>query len=147
MNITESTYILGVWFFEHEGVGNIMMTVYKDSEDSDIWKGEIRARTYLDNRVFGSDDRKTFYAREWEPGTTKEQVIKSVKSLFSLYSKAYKPIVEDVVMIEGDGEKMIEELSKKDWAQMKKIDPNDEEDREFCREHGIDLPESEGKDE
>ena len=138
MELTVDTYIMGVWFLEHK-VGNIMMTVYKDNKDSDEWKGEIRVRAYVDNQVFGSQDKKDFYQRSWPKGYSAENVKKDVDTLMKLYTDAYPPDVKDYIEVNGDGEKMVELLAKASWANMKKLDPDNEEDRRWCEENGIDI--------
>ena len=59
MEISKDSYVLGIWFINQEDIGNILMTVVKDNEKATKWYGEIRVRTYLDNKNFGSKDRKT----------------------------------------------------------------------------------------
>ena len=50
MELQENSYVLGVWFADYP-VGNIMLTAFKDSEESDEWQAEIRLRLYKDNKT------------------------------------------------------------------------------------------------
>ena len=139
MEVKEDTYILGTWFLEQEDVGNLLMTAYKDSKDATIWKSELRVRSYVDNRTFGSEDIKKSYDRDWKDGTTEQAVIADCEHLMSLYQKAYKTCAYDFVEIRGDGDKMTEALSKCSWANMKKVDKNNPDDVRWAEENGIDI--------
>lgn len=145
MDITEDTYILGVWYFEHKNIGNLMITVSKNGKGK--WCAEIRVRSYVDDKVFGSDDRKMWYKREWGAGTSKEDVLKSVETLLDLYEKVHKPEIRDFALVEGDAERMAEVLATKEWASMKKVDLNNPEDVKWCEENGIDIETLKDKEE
>lgn len=140
MEINDKSYILGVWFSDYE-IGNIMITAFKTDKEVDEWTAEVRLRLYEDNKTFLSDDRKDFYGRSWPKGTDKEKVIKDCNRLVEIYKGAYKPHLHEYVSVEGDMDKLMEELEKKDWAKIKKLNTDNEEDRKEMEDMGIDIDE------
>lgn len=71
MDIRQNDYILGVWFISSEDKDWLCTVVKRDGK----WVGEYRFRYYADDKVFDSDDKKSFYTFEAE-GDLPEELIK-----------------------------------------------------------------------
>ena len=65
--------------------------------------------------------------------------MKHCNEVVRLYSAAYEPDKQEFLLIEGSIDKMVEALSKADWAHVEKLDISKEEDREKLREMGVDV--------
>lgn len=52
-------YHIAFWLMDFDR-GNVLIGVYRDSK-SDPWTALMRIRTYVDNKVFGSDDPKSWF--------------------------------------------------------------------------------------
>jgi len=146
MELNENTKVIAMWFLNFDDTGNIMVTLTREDEQSD-WNGELRVRSYVDDKNFESNDKKSTHGRTWNKDMKEKDVIKSIDTLLDLYRTAYKPNVDDYLYINGSSQDMMKVLETKDWANMKKLDLDNEEDMEYARKLGIDVDELRNKKE
>lgn len=74
----EQTYISGVWIFDYPSwtskyLGNIFAQLYK--QPGSDWHLNIIQRTYVDDKVHGSDDRKQYFQRGFPADTPEADVV------------------------------------------------------------------------
>lgn len=103
----ENDYIIGLWVAEDIVHNNFLMMLW---EREDILMVEYRFRYLRDTKLWNSKDEKHFYKAEAVPGTSREEVLKSLCSMFKLVQTKY-PLGPGYLPVEGDVEKLIEVLS------------------------------------
>ena len=57
--LKEGRYHIAFWLMDFDK-GNVLIGVFRDSK-SEPWTALMRIRTYVDNKVFGSDDPKKWF--------------------------------------------------------------------------------------
>lgn len=129
MEFDETDYVLGTWFAEKRGYGNYMMTVKRTKDGT--WKGEYRFRYYVDDKVFGSKDRKSVYEITIDKKTKEEDIVKKMNMLFEAIKVHYTDIHE-YIEVKGNVDKFMFLLGMRDWAQIKQLSAKEVEE-----EYGI----------
>lgn len=81
-------YVLGIWVFDNPPYN--LLGIVRKSEGQ--WIFDVRTRTYVDDKIFDSKDRKRFWQVTYKPDQTEESVLESVREMFHHLST-----------IEGDG--------------------------------------------
>lgn len=133
MELFKEDYVVGVWFAEKKDYGNFQLTVIKRNG---AWLGEYRFRYYVDHKIHGSNDKKSFYTIQPPPETTEEQII----GMGNLITQKLKEImgceITEYVEVRGDMDKFLFRLAQKDWFHFKKIDTKDPEQvKQFEKEY------------
>ena len=103
MNLTENDYILGIWFAEAKDGNNFVMTVKRDKDKPKQWTGEYRFRYKVDDKVFESEDKKSFYEFTISD-LTEEEVLAKIENIFNFIKIGYSAKSE-YIEIKGNAEK------------------------------------------
>lgn len=126
MEITDDDYFLGMWFCSAEGRYNWQCTVMKKKGKGD-WIGEYRHRYIVDDKVFNSKDRKSFYTFSLPASETEENITKKVDELSKIVMEKQECDRSEFVDIRGNGQKMLFKLAQCEWASVKRMSKEDAE--------------------
>jgi hypothetical protein len=121
MEFQPDDYILAVWFAETDG-GDFLMSV-KKAKGSDVWDGEYRYRYIKDDKIFDSEDEKSFYTMAI-PDKTEEEVESILDGMFDLMKLKYSGYNEKLT-IKGDINKFNKAMIKSKFCQIKIEKKND----------------------
>ncbi len=126
MEIFKDDYILGQWFMDTpELPGDVMVMVIKRS---DKWVGEVRIRRIVDEKIFGSQDKKVYLNIEIEDSPD-EAVINKIngymKDIMKYPEFSGNPLKVDFVDVRGDFFKWMEAAKDRSWFNLKIIDKKD----------------------
>jgi len=132
MEFTVDDYILGMWFAEAPNGDNWQMTIIKRDGK---WLGEYRFRYKKDDKVWHSNDRKSFYNFKIPEEETEEEVLKKMEVFFDVIKIQYPR--GEFISIKGDFNKFIFRMAQEPWFNIKKISQEDFE-KEYGKEGGQD---------
>jgi len=126
MEIFKDDYILGQWFMDTpELPGDAMVMVIKRA---DKWIGEVRIRKIVDEKIFGSQDKKNFLNIEIED-SPEDVVINKIdgymKEVMKYPGFSGADLRVDFVDVRGDFFKWIEAAKDRDWFNLKIMDKKD----------------------
>lgn len=112
MQIDDADYVLGVWFIEHDK-GNVISTLKRD-DDENNWIGELRFRHFVDNKIFGSEDKKTVCEISVK-NKTEEEVIEMQTKWMNEAAALNLSLTIDHFIVKGDVKKFMEMALTKEW--------------------------------
>lgn len=120
MEVQDNDYILGAWIVSLPGVRDWMATVKRPGGDPLApWRAEYRFRYYVDEKIWGSDDKKSFFQGELPPEMP-EEAVEGIweKMMHSLREAGFGTQMEHI-SVKGGPEAMIEAFSLSDMMHMK----------------------------
>ena len=123
MELKEDDYILGCWFAVDPDDNDWLMTIKRKQDDPLNWTGEYRFRYRVDNKVFQSQDRKSFYSFTIT-NQTEEQVIEQLNKLVDMIREQYSKFFK-YTEIKGNSEKFAFRYLQEDFANCTMISPED----------------------
>lgn len=115
MQINENDYVLGVWFIEHDKSN--VMSIFKRDDDENNWIGELRFRHFIDDKVFGSEDKKTVYDITVKNKTEDEVIEMQAKWMHEASGLSLASTIDHFI-VKGDGKKFMEMALTKEWMHM-----------------------------
>src|SRR3990167_671736 len=125
MEIKETDYILGIWFAEDKNGNNFIMLVKRDKNTPKEWIGEYRFRYKVDDKIFDSDDKKSFYEFSIIDLTEKE-VLAKIESFFESIKIVYS-FKNEYVEIKGDVQKFMFRAAQAEWMNLKRLSKEEAE--------------------
>lgn len=109
MNINEKDYILAMWIVCLPGIRDWMATITRpDGDETKPWRLEYRFRYYNDSKVWGSQDKKSFYAGELDPETSEEKALEAGNVVMNQLMKIGFGSEKEFNEIKGGLDKFIE---------------------------------------
>jgi hypothetical protein len=124
MELTENDYILGVWFAEDFQGNNWIMTIKRPKDNMTHWFGEYRFRYKVDDKVFNSQDEKSFYSFEIKDQDEKEvlsQVNRIANVIKIKYGKSFS-----YTEVKGDIHKFQFRLAQEPFMNIQKLDKGEQ---------------------
>lgn len=132
MVFTEGRFYLGIWNMpipeskDYPKGGDLLLQVWRYDDQPDNWILTGRIRKKVDEKIFGSSDRKRWFAARSHAGT-EEQMLKLVKSFFDDVSgfaglmTVTAPPHADELLFRGDAGKALDIImaAKLPWMHMK----------------------------
>ena len=104
------------WFaVAKDGNSDVFGAVYK-GEDG-VWYGEYRFRYYVDDKAFGSKDKKNFYG--WKSGPSdndRDKLLAAFEDLFTFMSLGPYRIADSVDFNTSDVDEINAKLNACPWA-------------------------------
>lgn len=118
IEFTEGAYIVGMWYADDpETNDNWMCCVQRDPENPKRFKGDYRFRYSKGEKIWDSDDKKSWWKFETKEGDSEQDVIDAVNKLQSHIALKFSEI--DYLEIKGDLSKFLELAKTKAWLHMK----------------------------
>lgn len=74
--LKDGRYHIAIWVIDWIKLGNVMIVVFRDSPTDD-WTCLMRIRSYVDDKVFGSADKKSWYKSTF-PASMEESVLEAL---------------------------------------------------------------------
>jgi len=118
----DSIHWYGGTFMDAPNGYDMLATIYR--KPGEPWQCHMRRRIYVDDKVFGSDDKKTGWHVDGgtaPPSITDDEMLKSmreaIKDLYKVTGGEKYDIVELQCM--SDDPKMMFELGSREWCHMK----------------------------
>jgi hypothetical protein len=101
MELKEKDYLIGIWWFPlPNNEGDVMGSVVKKHETGK-WHLEYRFRYHKDDKVFDSEDRKSWYDATMDGNTPEKVVFESTDKLFNIFAMKAGSII-DYFDVRGD---------------------------------------------
>lgn len=118
IEFTEGSYIVGLWFASCPKTNdNWMCCVQRSSENPNRYYGTYRFRYNKDDKIFDSDDEKSWQSFQSKFDETEEAVIKSINDIHDVIGLKYPE--KDFLLIQGGVEKFLEKARTVPWMNMK----------------------------
>lgn len=117
IELTSDSYILGFWFASNSKGDDWMCCVQKD-KGSDTWKGNFRFRERVDEKIYGSDDKKTWHSFKGKD-QGEEKMISLIDAMMMVISVEYPDT--DRLLVQGDMDVLFEKGQEKPWMNMRKV--------------------------
>jgi len=111
------------------GDTELLFALYKEGGEEGPFKIQGRQRVHVDEEVWNSQDKKTWFKLE-ATGALPEVLGKCHGMAFD-YCRQFagyqgvEPLKPDFVPVGGDEEKMVEEMSKREWCHVQKLGVGD----------------------
>lgn len=127
----EHTYISGIWIFDYPSfapkyLGNVFAQLFRPLDGE--WHMNVIQRTYVDEKVYGSEDRKQYFQKKWPGDTPENQVIKEVDEALRGLCTVLSGVDYTHLKVHGDVDKWFE-VAKLDHrlhiAEWKKEEPDE----------------------
>lgn len=84
-----------------------------------------RFRYYEDDKNFDSEDRKSWYALSSDKEGGAEEILKAMKLVAEASRLHNAPLtIDDLIMVNGTKEKMLELMAEKPWCHIKRMSPD-----------------------
>lgn len=119
IEINDKSYIVGMWFSRDPITNNDWLAcIVRDPEQPTRYKGWSRFRYVKDNKIWDSEDRKS-----WTTFTSREQMnddeIIGFIRLMQKLECAYPH--KDEIIVKGDIKKFFELAKDKSWMNLKEV--------------------------
>lgn len=114
MEIKDNDYIVGMWFAEAKNGDNWQLTLLKRDNK---WLGEYRFRYKVDEKVFDSKDKKSFYSFTIDGKMKEKEVIAKLNKLFELIKIKYPK--GKFVEVKGDMDKFMYVMAQEKFIHIK----------------------------
>ena len=124
MEFFKDDYILGIWFAEKKNYCNFVMTVVRRC---DQWLGEYRFRYFAGSsqKVFESDDVKSFYKFSLKATLSEEEIIRDCNLSMDESKKRDLFDFYEYVEVKGDFEKFKFRIAQEPWCHIKTVRKED----------------------
>ena len=122
--LTEDSYLECMSLIGHPE-GDILVSLYRDKPDAD-WMVEVRFRYKVDDKVFNSEDKKTWQhyriPAEKSRETVRGELSTILDKLVELTNLTYGTKAKaDTLEIQGGIEELVTASEKVDWVNIKKV--------------------------
>ena len=124
MDIDEHDYILAIWTLDVCGEINQLISAVRKK---DKWACQCRIRVIMDDKVFNSKDKKSFYDMNIKPDATEDEVFEKLqrmheKALDAMRSHYQdKEIRTEVIEVRGGVERFLEVCKTSKFLHAKEI--------------------------
>jgi hypothetical protein len=112
IELNESSYVLGLWFIQWDEC-NWMCCAYRDGDEAD-WKIRYRFRYFADDRVFDSDDRRSWYGVTVSSRVLESEMAQKMEAFALLVSIARNAPIERLI-VHGSINKLTELARDSPW--------------------------------
>lgn len=120
IELTESSYIVGIWFSSDPITGNDWLcTAIRDPEHPTRFKASSRFRYVKDDKIFDSEDEKSWADFTSQDHATEEDVIHVMELLQKEIEQGYPD--KDKIIVQGDINKFFKLAAGKPWMNMKQV--------------------------
>lgn len=111
----EKSYILGFWYSETPNeLINHLTYFWKENNK---WHGLMRTRIVKDNKIFDSDDEKSFTNITPKESKTEDELISIMDEIQEM--AALRGMKTDSLLIRGGSDKLLELAKTKPWMHFK----------------------------
>lgn len=118
IKLDEESYIVGIWFSSSSTTNNDWMAcVVADPENKGRFNIYTRSRYGKDDKIFDSDDTKSWYLHKSSEGQDEDYLIDIVNKLQDMSKIAYDEL--DKVIVKGSVEKLLEMADAHPWLHLK----------------------------
>jgi len=122
IEIHETTHVYKMWHVELlPNVGNMMAIVLRDPPGG--WRAIYRFRWYKDDKVFNSNDKRSWYNIHAQPGEsdTRNKLTEAFELMMVLHAKHWRTNIHRV-HIDAVGKDALAILMKQPWMHGRKMD-------------------------
>lgn len=74
--LRDGRYHIAIWVVDWNNLGNVMIVVFRDSPTEE-WTCLMRIRTYVDDKIFDSDDKKSWFRSRF-PADMEESALETL---------------------------------------------------------------------
>lgn len=122
IEIHETTHVFKIWHVELlPNIGNMMAIVLRDPPEG--WRAIYRFRWYRDDKIFHSDDKRSWYKidpQEGGPGD-RDKLIEMFELMMVLHTKHWRTNIHRV-HVDAVGPKALDVMMKQPWMHGRKAD-------------------------
>jgi len=117
-------WIVGLWMCP-AGETELLFALYRLGGQEGPFKIQGRQRVHLDDEVWNSQDKKTWFKLDCPGGP--QAILGKAHAMAYDYCRTFagfqglEPMKPDYVPVGGDHRKMIEEMSKREWCHVKRL--------------------------
>lgn len=109
IEITPENYYIGMWFMElPDRIGNWMACAWRPKDKPGPWTLRWRFRYYEDEKIFDSEDRRSWYTMEIKDAT-EEKVVESLEYVATMMCGVTGTTLT-FWEIRGDGDKAMDKM-------------------------------------
>lgn len=128
--LNEDTYVLAYWNVVYlDRSGEMFCMISRDDkkkEEERTWDIMLRFRRYVDDRVFDSEDQKTFYTAEVPVGKKSElQIMAAVAELVLNYPLGDRDTIK-FVKVQRKGSDAVDVITKDPSFHIKRVTPEND---------------------
>lgn len=120
IELDNNSYIVGMWFSSDPKTNNDWLAcVIKDPENPLKYKGWSRFRYTKDEKIFDSEDEKSWTQFSSQEGHTEQAMIDFMEMSQKVIETGYPD--KDHIIVKGNLEKLIELSKTKPWMNIKHV--------------------------
>ena len=125
IELDENIYIVGMWFSSDPISGNDWLaTIIRDPDHPTRYKGSYRFRYIKDDKIFDSEDEKSWTDFTCEDNIPETQIIEGMAYLQEAISAGYPDM--DKIIVQDGIDKFFELAEGKPWMNIKQEKPEEE---------------------
>jgi hypothetical protein len=121
IELDDKSYVVGMWFSSDPKTNNDWLAcMIKDPNNPKKYKGWSRFRYTKDDKIFDSEDEKSWTNFESSDTNTEDEIIAIMDSMQNAIETGYP--VKDKMIVKGSLKKLIELSKSKSWMNIKMVE-------------------------